>query len=499
MAKVTRTINPLHFEDLEPHKFEDVVRGLLYDFRDWQSLEPTGKKGSDDGFDIRAWEKVKVVENESDEKENQEELNGEHIMEGNLWMIQCKREKIVTPKKIEKILEDVDNKNPPYGYILAAATDFSKKAQDTFRDILLKKGVTEFYLWGKSHLEDMLYLPKNDYILFTTFGISLNTRRKSRKVELKFVINNKNKAFRIWGGPDSTPDYKPALIRNFNDENYPHEDEYPDFNKNPRWFESRPTHHNALGLWFRCRERFAYFDWEKKEYDVFTGVDLFNRQSDHRLGKDFQKQRQLEQEARDFWEHLPIKNQARLSIDGLIEYKDMLVIDDKGDHSYNFPHIFTEFGKYGENSPFSRSIYAFETNQKEMFINDEFKRVNIFPKKLPKQKLGKVHKVKLDIPYEAIGLYEGKVTHNGNVFCLNGKYTYKVGEVIIVEDNTKTGAALGDRHLEITHVYQTTVKQFLAENTENPYKYRDFISQQIGKEAEDSDEITVFEVRSVRL
>ena len=28
----TRTLGPLHYEDLEPHRFEDLVRSLLYDF-----------------------------------------------------------------------------------------------------------------------------------------------------------------------------------------------------------------------------------------------------------------------------------------------------------------------------------------------------------------------------------------------------------------------------------------------------------------------------------
>jgi len=36
---VTRTFAPIHFEDLDPHRFEDLVRELIYDFRDWQSIE----------------------------------------------------------------------------------------------------------------------------------------------------------------------------------------------------------------------------------------------------------------------------------------------------------------------------------------------------------------------------------------------------------------------------------------------------------------------------
>jgi hypothetical protein len=54
MPQPTRTFNPLHFEDLEPHRFEDLIRQLIYDFRQWRSLEATGRTGSDEGMDIRA-------------------------------------------------------------------------------------------------------------------------------------------------------------------------------------------------------------------------------------------------------------------------------------------------------------------------------------------------------------------------------------------------------------------------------------------------------------
>ena len=47
---VTRTLNPLPFTDLEPKRFEDLVRQLIYDFRPWNRLEATGRAGSDDGY-----------------------------------------------------------------------------------------------------------------------------------------------------------------------------------------------------------------------------------------------------------------------------------------------------------------------------------------------------------------------------------------------------------------------------------------------------------------
>ncbi len=493
MAKVTRTTNPLHFEDLEPHKFEDVVRGLLYDFRDWQNIEPTGKKGSDDGFDIRAWERVNIVENENEETESGDEQKGEHPMEGNRWMIQCKREKVITPKKVENILKDIDPKDPPYGYILAAATDFSKKAHDTFRETLTKLGVIEFYLWGKSYLEDMLYLPKNDHILFTAFGISLNARRRSKKTEIKFALNNKNKIFRIWGVPDSRYlEHKPALIRDFNDENYPYEGEYSDFDKNPRWFECMPSQYGALGVWFHRRNYYAYVDEEKKEFDFFENVDLLQRQSDMRLGKDEQKDRELETQVKEFWQRLSIKNQAQFSIDGLIEFKDILIIDDKGDYLYNFPHVFVEFNKHG-NRAFSRYLYIFKTNKHDFHLEDDYKRIKIFPKQFSKLTYETIHKEKLDIPYKSIGLFEGSISHNGHIFGLNKQYNFKNGEVIIVSDNTNMSSVTDNTYLEITQIYNTTVKEFIAQSSEHPC--RNYITQQIKTDAKDDINITVFEVR----
>jgi hypothetical protein len=52
-SAITKTLGPIHFEDLEPHRFEDLVRQLVYDYKDWQSIEATGRADSDDGFDVR--------------------------------------------------------------------------------------------------------------------------------------------------------------------------------------------------------------------------------------------------------------------------------------------------------------------------------------------------------------------------------------------------------------------------------------------------------------
>jgi hypothetical protein len=51
-ATPTRTLNPLPFNDLEPHRFEDLVQQLAYELRRWRSLEATGRLGSDEDLDV---------------------------------------------------------------------------------------------------------------------------------------------------------------------------------------------------------------------------------------------------------------------------------------------------------------------------------------------------------------------------------------------------------------------------------------------------------------
>jgi hypothetical protein len=43
MPRTTRSYGALHFEDLDPKRFEDWVRQLAYDYRPWRNLEATGR------------------------------------------------------------------------------------------------------------------------------------------------------------------------------------------------------------------------------------------------------------------------------------------------------------------------------------------------------------------------------------------------------------------------------------------------------------------------
>src|SRR5258705_13963078 len=106
-ATPTRTYNPLPFSDLEPKRFEDLVRQLVYDFRLWRRLEATGRSGSDDGFDARGLEIVGALEVAPTGDQDEPEETTAVSAPDRLWLIQCKRERTITPAKLKGHLGEI--------------------------------------------------------------------------------------------------------------------------------------------------------------------------------------------------------------------------------------------------------------------------------------------------------------------------------------------------------------------------------------------------------
>ncbi len=323
---VTKTLGPLHFEDLEPKRFEDLVRELIYEFKDWRSIEATGRGGSDDGFDIRAYERVSQPETEQEAGESGEEEGAPHPMEGNLWMFQCKREAEIGPSKVADIIDEgVKADDPPYGYVLAAPANFSKKSFDVFREELRKRGVMEFHLWGRAALEDALHQPRNDRILFTFFGISLVTRRRSRATDIRAIVARKNKLMRVL----DEPRHQPILLRDTNDAHYPISSKYDDFDKKPRWRVYGVDHLSPQGLILNVRQHFAYLDESQGEWDIAEAINLAVR-SEGEGPEQRTSMRNLRERVESFWHFLPRAKRATYVERGLVRFEDRAVFDDKG-------------------------------------------------------------------------------------------------------------------------------------------------------------------------
>ncbi len=500
-AKPTKTINPIHFEDLDPYRFEDLVRNLIHGFKWWQSIEATGRGGSDEGFDVRAWERTQEVVNVDDEGGEK----GVHPMEGNLWKIQCKREKKLGPSRVKKIIDEgVDKNDPPYGYILVAPTTFSKRSYDAFRNGLREKGVMEFYLWGKAELEDMLYLPKNDHILFAFFGISLVTRKRSRSSEIRFMINNKNKLLKVLNGNDRWRSlHKSVLVRDYKDTHYPWKEKYEDFDKRSRWKEHIVVRYHPLGLIIEIGKYFAFADLGKKKWDYTKAVDLVSRRGEQRYRNEDDDE--VRKKVDNFYRYLPKSNQAKFVIEGIIFFEDILVIDGKGDSLHSCPHIFVDFKLLRE--PFRGFWYFLEINNRKIELDeDEFKRVKVFPKKFPKIKKGKVYKDKsIQLDSETFRIFKRNVDYVSAFFDIDKKYNFlNVRDIILVSSEEKDQEKDQEKvFIRITHKYSITVKKYLDNaikehqvNSSRSY-LRKTIEKQVGRKINNQESLTVFEFEKI--
>ena len=315
MANITRTVNPLHFEDLEPHRFEDLVRQLAYDFRPWRKLEATGRAGSDDGFDARGWEIVSDTDiNETDSESFVEEES--IAISDRQWLIQCKREKEIGPKKLKDYLNSIPKRERDnlYGIVMVVACNLSKKARDEFHIECTSLGFNESYLWSKAELEDMLFLPKNDHLLFAYFGFSITIRNRSIRTELRARLAMKRKVYRVL----KDKQYEFLLIRD-PEAPYPYIDEVPNFDTLPPWISYKFHSFIHSGISFHLRQSFAYIADDKKSWDVaFIHNDAEPSSYDYPWAKSRAEWEPLRVKVYQDWKGLSDMNRATFDVYGVI-------------------------------------------------------------------------------------------------------------------------------------------------------------------------------------
>ena len=332
----TRTYNPLPFTDLEPKRFEDLVRQLVYDFRPWRRLEATGRSGSDDGFDARALEIVEAPQGTA--AVDPDDLDDEPVADvttDQLWLIQCKRERTIGPAKLKGYLAEIalTAEEKLHGIIFAAACDFSKAARDAFYGWCRDHGISEAVIWGKAELEDQLYQPKNDNLLFAYFGISLTIRRRSQATQIRSEIATKRKLKKtvLLSSAD-------VLVRE------PLAEEYPDVKEGERptkWavYSPESLSHHGLEMsivWF-C----AFLDPDTGEWDAADAAPVMRRRHYWRI--EDKRLDELERIAREVWDKLPEENRAWLKVSGAINLRDIVAIDELGDDLFEGVHIYAPF------------------------------------------------------------------------------------------------------------------------------------------------------------
>lgn len=382
----TRTLNPLPFGDLEPHRFEDLIRQLAYDLRRWKSLEATGRGGADGGIDIRAIELVPVNEEPPVEDDGE---SADTSFSERLWIFQCKREKALSPKRLRKVVDEslATLDTPPHGFILAAACDVSKEARDAFREEMVSRGIEEFFLWAKGELEDLLFQPKNDRLLFAYFGIALQPRRRNLATALRSEITKK-KQLEALIGEEGGRDGKLVLLRDPTDERYPHQ---PKSSESPaRWLLCRALTCRKPGhLIVLQREHLAAITSDGTRWDAILDHDAAASVAAGELASaNAWNAREIhDRSPYDFWnEYIDESRRAYLKLRRAVPLERILALDPLGDGFFPVPHILVEF--VDTTGPFTNARYPSLEHVHHMggeidIDLSDSNRATIFPRPLP--------------------------------------------------------------------------------------------------------------------
>lgn len=370
MSPTTRTLNPLHFEDLEPHRFEDLVRQLAYGFRPWRNLEAVGRLGRDGGMDIRGIEilESRPISNSSfsaEETDNVEDIAEPVVAGEREWRIQCKRYKEIGPKLMREIVQETvpDPENPPYGLIVAAACDVSAETMAAFREEMIALGVTEGHLWTKAHLEDMLFLPEHDQLLFAYFGISLGIRRQSRLQSIRQIVTIKRKLMQAlkMASAEDYPSVDEILIRDVEDQDYPYDKDLPDLAQMtvPPWFVAQIDEVHPRGL---VIEKNEHLGWVRTDgtWDIIidSGRVLTVMGTQYREREKSTEEREAEAARWHLWNKAPDQERCQIVEVRFIPYPVIADVDHIGDPWYSGPHVFCQFLR--ETGPFRGDTFFFK-------------------------------------------------------------------------------------------------------------------------------------------
>lgn len=320
--KPTRTINRIHFTDLDASRFEDLCLAILYRLNatKWISINHFGRSGRDRGVDISA---VEELENESRRK----------------WFIQCKRHKSISKTELESVIEKALKriKAPPDIILLMTACDVSREKLEYFQGVAHKKGINRAEIWTSSIIEAKLYSEYHD-LLFAYFGISLSQEKRNRIATIRRNIKLKQRMTRDFykksidreearRSPFSKFVSSEIIIHSVDD------NLYPDFDRNPitisPWFkvELFNFYHNGIEV---CASAIGakaklYNDgrWELVPYDKLK-----------------------ESQEGELTSLLPVH---RIPYENIVEY------DIDGDEYFGGPHIYCLFNNNG--SPYEEIVY----------------------------------------------------------------------------------------------------------------------------------------------
>lgn len=338
MPKPTRTINPLHFEDLDSRRFEDLALALVYRLRPWEDIHHDGRLGGDAGVDIRAIEK---------------------LADASLryWAVQCKRYKSFAAAEAKAAMAEVVKgvATPPDVLLLVVGCDVSHATRMAFEAEAAAVDVGTAILWTASKLEAMLYADHPD-LLFGYFGISLARRERSREGDIKRGLALKRKLTKLFPPKCGHPD---IIIRSIDDEFYPEVNAEPE-GRISGWFKTEfgGHYHNGIELLLRVEEiivdrsdgRWAFVD----HLDPAVRTNGINQSFD------------------------PARyTLAQVFTVARIPFRNIVEVDEEGDEHYRHVHFYCRFAD--GSTPYEVVLQREVDGYAEFHAEEQFRFANRVP------------------------------------------------------------------------------------------------------------------------
>lgn len=336
MSRPTRTYNKIHFEDLDPIRFEDLCLSMIYRMLRWKDINHFGKKGSDDGIDIQATEAL----------ENDKERT---------WHFQCKRYLQFNKSDGKNVVDNIVSKNSvlPDNIVLIVSCDLRKRNIEYIKSYSKENGIKNAFIWTSSIIEAKLYSEYHD-LLFSYFGVNLSIEKKNRistvrrNVELKKEMHKDflksgfsiEEIRELINKPHKKFISSEFLIRSVDDIHYPAN--IPDEFGNYPWFkvEAHKFYHNGLY--------------------VVTGIVTIVYDSENRWEIKTDKHEGLIKKG--------LLNKSNVVEISKLPFENIITYDIDGDEYYMYPHIYCDFSFMG--NPFEGKDYLVTKNGDEYFYLD---------------------------------------------------------------------------------------------------------------------------------
>lgn len=142
-CKLSRTVQPVHFEDFDGHQFERLVFAYHLRSDKWRRLEWYGQSGSDLGRDI--W--------------------GERSTGGSLC-IQCVNRRTTSTTKIKRDLDKIVRAQSgiPDAVLVVCASTVSARLRDRIKEHAGKRGIALCDIWSGNEFEELLRRDAEDLL-----------------------------------------------------------------------------------------------------------------------------------------------------------------------------------------------------------------------------------------------------------------------------------------------------------------------------------------------